>query len=121
MNIKVKFVRVPGKGAAITIDASDLHSFLDEQGVPKDAAGNYADPPRADYELVDTYRHKLSPRAFTRPGVQTISLADHYSTPVGPDILNQLAESVDTIVRQVVDHYRPIEISVIVTGKKAAA
>jgi hypothetical protein len=120
MQVKVKFIRRPGQGAAITIDASELHAFLDEQGVPKDAAGNYADPPRDDYELINTYRHKISPRALTRPGVQTINLADHYSSPVGPEVLESLANSVGAVVRSVVDHYRPIEISVIVTGKKAA-
>lgn len=120
MNIKLKFVRRPGVGATISLDATALHAYLDEQGVPKDSAGNYVDPPRNDYDLIDTYRNKLSPKAFTRPGVQEIVLANHYANPVGPDILAALADSVDSVVRQVVDHYRPIEISVVVVGKKSA-
>lgn len=119
MQVKVKFMRREGK-TMVSVDASELHAFLDEQGVPKDAAGNYTDAPRNDYDAIDSYRHKISPRLLTKPGVQLINLADHYSNPVGPDILSQLADSVEPVVRAVVDHYRPIEISVVVTGKKAA-
>lgn len=119
MQVKVKFLRQAGR-ATLSLDATELHEYLDQLGVEKNPDGSYKDAPAADHNEIDTYRGRISPKLLLRPGVQTVNLADHYGQPIGIDRLNTLADSVGDVVRQVVDHYRPIEISVVISGKRAA-
>lgn len=119
MQVKVKFLRQAGR-ATLSLDATELHEYLDQLGVEKDTDGAYKDQPYSEHRDIDTYRNKIATPLLLRPGVQTISLGDFYSAPIGMDKLNALADTVGDVVRAVVDHYRPIEISVVISGKRAA-
>lgn len=120
MQVKVKFLRQAGR-ATLSLDATQLHEYLDALGIEKGADGVYKDQPYSEYGEIDTYRNRLSMKLLLKPGVQTVNLGDHYSQPVGVDRLNALADSTGDVVRSIVDHYRPIEISVVINGKRAAS
>lgn len=120
MNVKVKFLRQSGR-ATLTLDATELHEYLKGLGVALDATGTiFADQPYSEYRDIDTYRNKLASNLLLKVGPQTVNLADHYRQPIGMDTLTALADSVSDVVRAIVDHYRPIEISVVIVGKKAS-
>lgn len=120
MQVKVKFLRQSGR-ATLTVDASELHDYLRQLGVGLTPDGTkFADQPYAEQSVIDTYRNRLSTALLLCIGVQTVNLGDHYRAPIAMDTLNALADSVGEVVRAVVDHYRPIEISVVISGRKAA-
>jgi oligoribonuclease NrnB/cAMP/cGMP phosphodiesterase (DHH superfamily) len=120
MQIKIKFTRQTGK-AFLNLDATELHEYLKEQGATLNAEGTeFADQPYSEHSEIDTYSNRIAPRLLLKVGLQSVDLGAYYRQPVGIDILNQLADRAGDVVRVVVDHYRPIEISVVVTGKKAA-
>lgn len=120
MQVKIKFVRLNGR-ASLTVDATELHDYLRTLGVGLNADGTeLADQPYSEYQEIDTYRVRVAARLLLKLGLQTVNLGDHFRNPVGIDTLNTLSESVGEVVRSVVDHYRPIEISVVITGKKVA-
>lgn len=120
MNVKIKFRRALGKATA-SIDCAELHTYLTELGVQRDTGGRFVDPPFAEYPEVDPNTPSISTGVLLRgEGVVELDLNHHFHRPVDGDVLSQLADSLGTTVRAVVDHYRPIEISVIVAGKKAA-
>lgn len=119
MQVKVKFLRQAGR-ATLSLDATELHEYLTALGVEKDSNGAFREQPYAEYGEIDTYRSRISTKLLLKPGVQTVNLGEHFSQPVGVDKLNALAESTADVVRAIVDHYRPIEISVVINGKRAA-
>lgn len=120
MQVKAKFLRQSGR-ATLSIDATELHDYLRQLGVALNTENTaFVDPPANDYPEIDTYRNRISPKLLLRIGPQSVKLGDHYRAPIGMDLLNTLADSIGDVVRTVVDHYRPIEISVVVVGKKAA-
>lgn len=120
MLVKVKLTRQSGR-AMLSIDASELHAYLDTHGVPLDADGvRYINRPAADYSEIDTRRNQISSALLLRRGPQQVNVGDCYGRPVGVDLLQTLANSVEEVVRNVVDHYRPIEINVVIAGKAGA-
>lgn len=120
MQVRVKFLRQSGR-ATCSIDASELHDYLRALGVPLTPDGTqFADQPSAEYGEIDTYRNRLSTKLLLKLGPQTVNLGDHYRQPIGADTLNTLSDTVGEVVRAVVDHYRPIEISVVISGKSLA-
>ncbi len=118
MNVKIKFLRQSGK-ATLTVDATELHDYLRALGITE-TDGRFDDAPYSEYSEIDNYRNKITTTLLLRTGVQTVALGDHYRNPVGIDVLDTLAASAADVVRAVVDYYRPIEISVVISGKKAA-
>lgn len=120
MNVKLKFRRANGK-ATMFLDATELHNYLREQGVQMDAGTptKFADRPRTNWREIDTDYHKVGTELLLTTGPQEVDLGRVYGGPVGLDTLNTLADSAGEVVRAIVDHYRPIEISVVIAGKAA--
>jgi hypothetical protein len=118
MQVKMKFRRENGK-ATLNLDASELHTYLRELGVAEED-GKFKDGPYSDYPQIDTYSNRLSPRILLTTGPQVVDLASLFNRPLTLDQLTRLADSASDVVRTVVDHYRPIEISVVIAGKKVA-
>lgn len=117
--VAVKIVRSLTQGLTLEIDATRFHAYLDALGVSKGPI-SYNDLPPQDYSgALNRYEVKVQPQAlcFTKH-VATYRLADHYSGGLTFDQLVQLAQSVKDAAKKVIDHYRPIEISVKLVEKK---
>lgn len=118
MQVKMKFRRESGK-AILSLDATDLHTYLRELGVTE-TDGKFQDGPHSDYEEIDTYNTKISPRLLLKSGPQTVEISRLFNRPMTLDQLTRLSDSAKGVVEEVVNHYRPIEISVVIAGKKVA-
>lgn len=120
MNVKLKFRRENGK-AVLALDATELHNYLREIGVELNSEGTkFVGAPYSDYTDIDPRSHRITTSLLLRLNPQTVDLSTVYSNPVTLNQLTALAESAGDVVRAVIDHYRPIEISVVIAGKKVA-
>ncbi len=115
--ISVDFRRAKGQCLMI-VDARELHAYLDRIGVERDATGRFKNQPAQDYSVIDTGRNRVSAGALLKPeGPHEFNLLTHYSAPPSRALLAALRDSIATVVDTVIDHYRPIEISVRIHAK----
>ena len=117
--IEIKFSRKDGR-TIMTINAAEFHAYLVSLGVKKDRWGErFANSP--DTDIVDARNNKLMCGALTfcgNGGKLEVNLADYYSGPVTDRVLTALGESAQGCVDRILEHYRPIEISVRIVKRK---
>lgn len=102
----------------LTINAKNLHDHLDSIGVPKETNGVwYKNRPRTDFQIAGNGR--ISTEMFlkrTYPNV--VDLSSVFTTPPPFRKLAELAQSGKAVVASILDHYRPVDISVHVFAKE---
>lgn len=124
--VSVDFKRSAGRCSMI-VQASGFHAYLDRIGVPfDDYAMMYKDAP-ADRDgnrsrPISPRSNTISPFALLRKspdGSITFDIGQYYSSPPLAAALNQIGDSIEECIDLIVDHYRPVEISVRVHTKAA--
>lgn len=118
--VKVTFRR--DKGACFMgIDARELHAYLERIGVEKQNNGSFKSPPYSGYRVVDPGNHEIASMALLKPGgPHDFNLLSEYHNIPGSEVLTRIAASVERVVNAIIDHYRPIEISVVIHSKPSA-
>ena len=117
--IEIKFSRKDGR-TIMSVNAAEFHAYLLSLGVKKDRWGErFANPP--DTDIVDARNNKLMCGALLfcgNSGKLEVNLADYYSGPVTDRVLTAIGESAQACVDRILEHYRPIEISVRIVKRK---
>lgn len=117
--VSVSIKRDPQRGPSLIIDSARFQEYLAKLGIVP-VGGAY--PNRPNYRvggLVDAGTHKIAPLALlTRPNPVRVNLADYYSGTITFQQLTDLAYSVKEAANLIVEHYRPIEISIRLVEKK---
>lgn len=124
--VDVTFSREKGK-CLLRVNARTLHAYLDAIGVTRGPiAGSpgyqYADRPADSARVVNTSAHTVSTTAILtanqEDGTAVYNLMDWYSSPPPASALQNLADSVEDAVTRIIEHYRPVEITVRILGGK---
>lgn len=118
--IEIKFSRKDGR-CLMTINAKEFQDYLLSLGVKKDRWGEWFANMPGNGDTINVCENKLEPRAFlycANAGKMEVNLADHYSGPVTDRVLTALGESAQACVDRILEHYRPIEISVRIVKRK---
>jgi hypothetical protein len=108
----------------MVVDARELQAILDSLGaVHRD--GRYMDRPVFNNQVVDASTHKLSSEVFLiRPGANNslpeFDLTAVYNRPISKANLETLGESAEGVVRMILDHYQPVDITVDLRKKVVA-
>jgi hypothetical protein len=112
--VSVTFRR--GKGQCLmVIDATGLHNYLARIGVTE-RDGRFLDGPAGSSTIISgTTVHAGA--LLRTGGPQEFNLLDHFTNCPSGEVMRDLSASVDATVHKIVDHYRPIEISVIIHSK----
>lgn len=116
--VTIDFRRDKGK-AIMRVDARPLHAYLERIGVTRDIDGNYDDRPRDGHSNPVTARYnQIAYNALLAVGgPHEYNLMESYSNYPSVEIMREIGNSVEDKVNCVVDHYRPVEISVVIHGK----
>lgn len=115
--IKLNVKREGGR-LFLYVNASGLHSILDQIGVPS-TAEMYNDRPRAAETVANRTTHTISTDALLRKQYPAkFDLSTVYTDPP-PSIasLQRLTESAFEQTRKILEHYQPIDISVSIQKK----
>lgn len=117
--IEIKFSRKDGK-TLMTVNAKDFQDYLSSLGVKKDRWGErFMNAP--DTDIINARDNKLCCGALLycgSNGTLVVNLADFYSGPVTDRVLTAIGESAQACVDRILEHYRPIEISVRIVKRK---
>ena len=128
MQINVSYSKGGGKPTEMRIDARPLQDYLRALGVPLEHEGTaderFTEGPHSDYRLVNVNTCSVSPAALLRTangGQVCIKLSEHFRNPPSRDQMEMLANSVATVGQQIIEHYQPIEVSLVINfrGKEA--
>lgn len=94
----------------LTVDARNLHNFLDSIGV-QHANNVYLNGPSGSSNPVSSGR--LQPRLFlTRQYPMKVNLGELYNQPPTLAALKELAGTAKPMVKLIVDHYHPVDINI---------
>ena len=117
--VSVKIIRGSAQRLTLEIDATRFHAYLDAIGVTKGPI-TYNDMPPQDYNgAIHRYEHKIQPQALLQvKHVNSYSLGDVYSGGLTFEQMVELANSVKDVANKIINHYRPVEISVRLIDKK---
>lgn len=121
--IDAKFIRREGK-MSLVIDARPFHELLTRIGAPKGRQGDrFVNRPQSAEQYIDARNNSIMTFALLHcPGDPiTINLLDYYrDTPPTFEQIKKLGQSVETVAQLILDHYRPVEVSVKVFDKTGA-
>lgn len=97
----------------LCIDAKALHEHLDAIGIPKQG-GEYLNPPYSGFGVVR--ENSLSSALFLRVPPQSqyplvVNLSANFDAPPPYSRLLEICRSADVVVRRILTHYEPIDIS----------
>lgn len=113
--VDVVFRREKGK-CVMVIDAKGLHDYLARIGVDKTPGGQYHDgPPSSSSAITGTTVNTKA--LLMSDGPQVFNLMDYFSNCPSAEVMRALGDSVHDAAHKIVEHYRPIEISVIIHAK----
>jgi hypothetical protein len=117
--VSVDFKRAKGR-CVCRVDARAFHAYLDSVGVQYDERrDHYADLPRdpEGYSVFNTSSSRVCPMVLLRrprAGESAVEwdLMEHYSVPPIATTLEAIGESFEAVIDRIVEHYRPVEVSV---------
>jgi hypothetical protein len=121
--VNISFFKKDGH-TFMKVDARELQIILDGLGaVARD--GRYMDRPVVNHQVVDPTTHKLSSEVFlVKPGANgalpEFDLTATYNRPISKANLETLGESAEGVVRMILDHYQPVDITVDLRKKVVA-
>ena len=117
--VSVSIKRDPTRGPSLVIDAARFHEYLAKLGVTP-VSGQFQNRPGQRVSgFVGASYHKSAPIALLTPANPVkVNLADYYSGTVTFQQLTDLAYSVKEAANLIIEHYRPIEISIRLVEKK---
>lgn len=108
-----------GSALMLIIDAKPLHDLLDLMGCEV-SGDTYRNGPSFGGRVVDS-ADNLAPGIFLRRVYPyKVNLSEVYSTPPTLSRLRHLAESANSAVQRILEHYRPIDIKVTIAKQPAA-
>lgn len=108
-----------GSALMLIIDAKPLHDLLDLMGCEV-AGDTYRNGPSFGGRVVDS-ADNLAPGLFLRRVYPLkVNLSEVYSTPPTLSRLRHLAESANSAIQKILEHYRPIDIKVTIAKQPAA-
>lgn len=128
MQINVSYSKGGGKPTEMRIDARPLQDYLRALGVPLEYPGTaderFAEGPACDYRVVNVNACAISPSVLLRTaneGQVVIKLSEHFRSPPTRDQMEILANSVAQVGQQIIEHYQPIEVSLVINFRGRAA
>lgn len=132
-NVTVK--KTEGK-MVMTVDAAGFHQYLESIGAPRDSYGRFTGLPyQRTGNWVDTDYTTVTANLLTRKmpvdlpsgGVEyksmpiAVNLSEYYSRPPTLEVVKALVASIGVKARELIDHYRPIDVAIRIVGKKPEA
>lgn len=119
--IGVEIRRTPGKAPVLVIDCREFHAHLVRLGVQVHQNGGQREFENLPGRRVNVQNNAVTPYAllsYVDLQPRQINLAEHYTGSATFQQLMDLAYSVDRVSREIVEHYRPVEIKLRLVDKK---
>lgn len=113
--VNLTFRRAKGQ-CLMVVDARGLHDYLNLIGVARTEDGSsFKDGPGNMSAIVSPSYNRIEPGALLKcNGPHEFSLLPYYTNCPSAEIMRELSASLDGTIHKIVEHYRPIEISVII-------